>query len=297
MKRLIVPSLIALALTAFLPGLAQAHRSWLLPSKTQVDGKDQTLTVDASVSDNLFQTDAFALKLDGLSITAPDGSPVQPEDVSTSKQRSSFDLKLSQDGTYRIAVTNDMVNFSYMLGGELKRGRGTSADLAQVPAGATDLNVAHTISRFETWVTANAPSMTQVKPIGQGLEIIPLSNPSDYVVGEKASFRAYLDGKPLSGLIVQIIPGGVRYRGDLQETDVTTDATGEFSITWPMGQMYWIGASYPPRPQEGAGDHDGGKGAGPGAGARPAGEAKGPRGPVQPGTRYAYAGTFEVMPF
>jgi len=316
MKPFLLPSLLALTLAAALPLSAQAHRSWLLPSKSLVNGGNQVITVDGSTSENLFQTDAFALKLDGLTITAPDGTLVTPDDVASAKQRSSFDLTLTQDGTYRIAVASDTVMASYMLNGELQRYRGAAAGMAsQIPAAATDVRVAHTISRYETWVTANTPSEAALKPAGTGLEIIPLSDPSAYVAGEAAKFRAYLDGKPLAGLIVQVIPGGVRYRGDMQETDVTTDAKGEISITWPIGQMYWIGASYPPRPQDG-GDHDGGQpggnrggqqgggehpggqgqGAGGGEGRGPGG-GRGPQGPVTPGQRYSYAGTFEVSPF
>jgi uncharacterized GH25 family protein len=282
MKRLILPSLLALSLLAP-PLTAQAHRSWLLSSQSFLTGKNPTVSIDGSVSDNLFQTDAFALKLDGLTITAPDGSQLQPHDVTTAKQRSSFDLTLPQPGTYRIAVAGDTVMASYRLNGEMQRFRAAAADMAsQIPAGATEVRALHVLSRFETWVTLDAPTPDALKPVGQGLEIIPLSDPSAYAAGEAASFRAYLDGKPLAGLMVQIIPGGVRYRGDLKETDATTDANGAFTVTWPLAQMYWIGASYPPREPEG--EHGGKPGEG---GARP----------VEPGARYSYAGTFEVMPF
>ena len=275
MKHLIRPALLILALAA-LPLTAEAHRSWLMPSSTQVDGKTQYITVDGAASDNLFQADSFPLKFDALTVTAPDGSPVAPENLNTGKLKSSFDLKLSLDGTYRIAAVSDTVMGRYTLSGDTKRFHGSAADLATlVPAGATDVVVSHMISRVETYATANKPSDAVLKPTGQGLEILPLSNPSGYVAGEKASFRALLDGKPLAGLAVEIIPGAVRYRGALKDIDVTTAADGTFSVTWPMGQMYWVGATYPTR----AGDADENKGA------------------DQPAQRWSYAGTFEVMPF
>lgn len=273
MKRLIAPVLLTLSLT--LPPLsAQAHRSWLLPSATLVNGAKPVVTLDASTSDDLFQTDAFALKLDGLVITAPDGSKVPPEDVAVAKQRAAFDLTLSQTGVYRIAVVADTVMGSYVLNEKTQRFRGTAAQLGElVPAGAQDVKCVHLLSRIETWVTHEAPA-APLTPAGAGLEIIPLGDPSAYVTGEAASFRAYLDGKPLAGLVVQVIPGGVRYRGDLMETDVTTDDKGEFTVTWPLAQMYWIGASFPPRVSEGQ-----------------------QGGPVESDTRYSTASTFEVMPF
>ena len=69
------------------------------------------------------------------------------------------------------------------------------------------------------------------------------------------------------------MPGGVRYRGVLKEIRVTTDAKGEFSVTWPEAGMYWINASYPPRVQ-----------AAPGTQTTP---------PVR---RVSYGGTLEVLP-
>ncbi len=275
MKALIRPALLTLALAA-LPLTAEAHRSWLMPSSTQVDGKAQYITIDGGASDNLFQADSFPLKLDGLTITAPDGQAVAPENINTGKLRSSFDLKLPVDGTYRISAVSDTVNGRYTLAGETKRFHGNASDLATlVPAGASDVVVSHMISRVETYATANKPTDTVLAPVGHGLEIVPLSNPSGYVAGEKAAFRALLDGKPLAGLAIEIIPGAVRYRGALKDIDVTTAADGTFSVTWPMGQMYWVGATYPTR----VGDADENKGG------------------DQPAQRWSYAGTFEVMPF
>jgi uncharacterized GH25 family protein len=275
MKNLLRPALLILALAA-LPLAAEAHRSWLMPSSTQVDGKSQYITIDGGASDNLFQADSFPLKLDGLTITAPDGSAVTPENLYTGKLRSSFDLKLPVDGTYRISAASDTVNGRYTLAGETKRFHGNASELATlVPASASDVVVSHMISRVETYATANKPTDTVLAPVGHGLEIVPLSNPSGYVAGEKASFRALLDGKPLAGLAIEIIPGAVRYRGALKDIDVTTAADGTFSVTWPMGQMYWVGATYPTR----VGDADENKGG------------------DQPAQRWSYAGTFEVMPF
>jgi len=266
---------IGLAIAA-LPLAAQAHRTWLMPSSGQVDGKTPYVSVEGAASDDLFQADSFPLKLDGLTVTGPDGRLVAPENLYSGKFKSAFDLKLPADGTYRIAVAGDTVMGRYTLNGETRRVRGPAADLAAlVPAGATDVALSHLVSRVETYVSANKPSDSVLAPTGQGLEIVPLSNPSTYAAGARTSFRALLDGKPLAGLPVEIIPGGVRYRGALKDIDVTTAADGTFSVTWAMGQMYWIGASYPPRPAEG-------------------GEGKGGD---MPARRWTWAGTFEVMPF
>lgn len=273
MKTIKLAAVAALLLAAF--SSAHAHRQWLLPSATQVEGKEPWVTVDGAVSEDLFDIGATAIKLDGLSITAPDGSQQAAEQIGSSKQRGSADIKLAKPGTYRIALVSENAMASYKLNGETKRWRGNPADLKKdVPAGATELSVSTTRSRLETYVTAGKANMAVVKPTGSGLELLPLSHPNEYLAGEPARFRFLLDGKPVPDLKVAIVPGGVRYRGVLKEVMATTDANGEFTVTWPMAQMYWINASYPPRVQV------------------PEGQPR----PPMPALRHNYGGTFEVLP-
>ncbi|MEN9985494.1 MAG: hypothetical protein RI925_996, partial [Pseudomonadota bacterium] len=63
-----VSTSLAILLALTLSSAAQAHRPWLLPSASEVDGKEPWVTVDAAVSENLFDVDGNALKLDGLTI-------------------------------------------------------------------------------------------------------------------------------------------------------------------------------------------------------------------------------------
>jgi len=39
---------------------------------------------------------------------------------------------------------------------------------------------------------------------------------------------------------VEITRGATRYRNAQEEIKVTTDANGEFSVTWPQAGMYWM---------------------------------------------------------
>ena len=63
---------IAAAFVAIAP-LSHAHNAWLLPSGT-VFSKADTVSVDAAVSNDLFVANHAPLRLEGLQITAPDGS-------------------------------------------------------------------------------------------------------------------------------------------------------------------------------------------------------------------------------
>lgn len=232
-----------LALAALAPLAAHAHRQWLLPSTTVLSGGSQWVTVDAAVSNNLFYFEHMPMRLDNLVVTGPDGAAVKPENASTGKYRSTFDVPLAQPGTYRIAVVNQGLFASWKENGQTKRWRGAADALAaNVPANAQELQVTEMASRVESYVTSGKPSKQALTTTGRGLELAPITHPNDLAAGETASFRLLLDGKPAANQTVSVVPGGVRYRDRLNEFDTTTDADGKFSVKWPAAGMYWMEA-------------------------------------------------------
>ncbi|WP_426163448.1 DUF4198 domain-containing protein [Pseudoduganella sp. R-34] len=269
-------SLIALALAgaAF---SAQAHKPWLLPSSSLVDSKEPWVTVDAAISEGLFDVDHQPLKLDGISITGPDGAKVEMLNALTGRLRSTFDVKMAKPGTYKIALVSQSVMASWKVNGEMKRWRGSEAELAaNVPANAEELNVSRTASRLETFVSANKTDEAVFKPSGVGLELVPVTHPNDMRAGEQATWRFLLDGKPAANQAFSLIPGGVRYRGTLGEIRMATDAKGEISFKIPEAGMYLVSSSWPA------------------AAAPQAGQQPGPR--QMPPRRVTYAATVEVLP-
>lgn len=223
---------------------AQAHRAWLLPSATVLSGTDAWVTVDAAISNDLFYFEHHPLQLDNLSITGPDGKAVTPENTAKGRFRSTFDVKLAEPGTYKVMVVNHGVFANYKLDGQNKRWRGKADQLATaIPANATDVKISETQGRIESFVTSGKPSNETLKPTGTGLEMVPVTHPNNLVAGEKATFRLVLDGQPASGVGVEIVPGGIRYRDKLNDSKVTTDESGTFSVTWPGPGYYWMSAS------------------------------------------------------
>ena len=266
-------TLIALALAgaAF---SAQAHKPWLLPSSSMVEAKDAWVTVDAAISEGLFDIDHQPLKLDGIAVTGPDGAKVGLENALTGKLRSTFDLHLQKPGTYKVALVQQSVLASWKAGSEIKRWRGSEEAMAkEVPAQAEELKVSRIHSRLETFVSANKTDEAVFKPSGVGLELVPLTHPNDLRAGEQAAWRFLLDGKPAANLAFSLIPGGVRYRGTLGEIRLSTDARGEASFTIPAAGMYLVSSAWPAvaAPQPG-------------------------QPPQMPPRRVTYAATVEVLP-
>jgi uncharacterized GH25 family protein len=178
-----------------------------------------------------------------ISILAPDGSSIAPQNGSMGKFRSTFDVPLEKAGTYKLAVVGGGLSASYTLGGEKKRWRGTAESLKKdIPADAKDLEVTEQQRRLETFVTAGKPSTEVLKPTGKGLELDPVTHPNDLFAGEAAKFRLLIDGQPAAGARVTVVPGGIRYRDGINEIKTTTGPDGVVSITWPEPGMYWMEA-------------------------------------------------------
>ncbi|WP_186402224.1 DUF4198 domain-containing protein [Sphingopyxis sp. P1IMeth2] len=253
--RLLIAASAALALFAAAP--AQAHRQWMLPSSTVLSGDDAWVTVDAAVSNDLFYFEHQPLRLDAMKAWAPDGSEAPIANKATGRYRSTFDVHLTQKGTWRIASVADMLMGSYDLDGKTERlPRGTTAaNLAErLPAGATNVRTAEANNRNEIFVTVGEPTTTLFAPTGKGIELVPVTHPNDLFAGETATFQFLLDGKPAAGLPVTVIPGGIRYRDQLGQMVLKTGADGKVAISWLEPGMYWLNVTTPQAErEEGAG--------------------------------------------
>jgi uncharacterized GH25 family protein len=248
MKKQILGLVATVAIAAMAAVPASAHRQWMMPSSTVLSGDDVWVTVDAAVSNDLFYFEHQPLRLDAVKAWAPDGTEVTIENKATGRYRSTFDVHLTQKGTYRIASVADMLMGSYDLNGKTERlPRGTTtANLAErVPAGATNVRTAEANNRNEIFVTVGEPTTTLFKPTGKGIELVPVTHPNDLIAGEAATFQFLLDGKPAADLPVTVIPGGIRYRDQLGEMHLKTGADGKVEISWAKPGMYWLNVTTP----------------------------------------------------
>ncbi len=263
--------LLAFALLA-LPAAAAAHNPWIKPSATSVAGQDNWVTFDAASSTDPFVADHQPMRLEAIHAFAPDGGEAKIENAMVGRYRATFDLHLTQQGTYRVAVTNGGITGSYMLGGETHRvgGRGGAIGMRPgggpgeqrpggggeqrppmrfesggpdfaLPAGATEVKLSETMSRDEVFVTLGKPS--PIATSGKGLELQPISHPDDLVTGEPARFRLLIDGKPAPGIAATIIADGRRYRDAPGEIALKSDDKGEILVRWPAPGLYWFNAS------------------------------------------------------
>ncbi len=239
----------AAAIAIAIPASVQAHRQWMLPSLTVVsgEGEDVWVTVDAAVSNDLFYFEHQPLRAD-VSVLVPDGTPGEVKNKGQGRYRATFDVQIQKRGTYKIFYATEGVMGTYKLNGEekrLPRGTTTATLAAAIPAGATDVQTSESSNRNEIFVTAGEPTTAVFKPTGKGIELVPVTHPTDLVLGEDATFQFLLDGKPAAGLPVTVIPGGIRYRDQLRQQDLKTGADGKVTIKWTDPGMTWINVTTP----------------------------------------------------
>lgn len=233
---LAITSVLALSTPA-----AHAHRLWLVASTTVLSGTNQHISVEGAISNNLFSPNHLSLPLSATSATAPSGRKLELLSPAEGKIRSSFELLLNEAGTYWITSINDMMFLSWKVAGETRHDRGTPAEMARRDFGTlSEPEISRWISRVETVVTCGAP--TPIKPTGKGLEFGFVTHPNDLFHGESATFRVLLDGKPLPGAKVSVVKGDDRFRDEVDELTVTSDADGMIKIDWPSPGRFWLSA-------------------------------------------------------
>src|SRR5690606_9745808 len=121
------------------------------------------------------------------------------------RYRSTFDLHLTQPGTWKVANVMKGVMATYTENGEQKRWRGSASEFpGAIPAGATDVVATRTSNRIETFVTLGAPTDTVFTNPAEGLVLAPVTHPNDLVVGEAATFKLSIDGAAASGVEVTL---------------------------------------------------------------------------------------------
>ncbi len=224
--------------------MASAHKRWLLPTDFSLSDAE-VVTVDFSASNNLFYVDN-PMPLEGITVVSPDGALLEAEKPHAGARRSSFDVTVQAQGTYRVFHRGRPMYFSAYLAPGAKqptRDRGSLEALrAAVPADATMVQFAESIALIETYITLGSATPVGAKPTESGLTLEALTHPNELFTDEPGEFRFYLNGAPIEGLQVTVTPEGSRYRDNLEEITYTSDAQGLVAINWPKPGRYLVEA-------------------------------------------------------
>ena len=113
MKRTHLAALILIA-----SSVASAHNVWIRPSSTQLSGEKDYVTIDNGASDFPFDVNHRGRPAENLHAYAPDGKEIEKENLMAGKLRTSYDAKLTQQGTHRFTDELHYIQFNYDDGGK-----------------------------------------------------------------------------------------------------------------------------------------------------------------------------------
>jgi len=209
---------------------ASAHNRWILPSHFNLSNdKGEWVMVDVTASNETFNVDK-PLGAEKMKITGPKGKSIFPGSSYRGHRKSVVDIHLEDSGTYQLKMGGDVSYWtSYKEKGQDKeqwlRNVNKAQRIKKLPKGATDVKTYESSATVLTYITLNSPSKN-FNPSEKGLDFVPVTHPSDIAQNEEAVFSFSFNGKAQSGVEIEIVREGVRYRNDPESIKLITDDKG-----------------------------------------------------------------------
>jgi len=217
-----------------------AHSPYVLPGHFQTSARSAVLSLEASLTDNLFLPDV-PYGNHGFSFTAPNGKVEKIPDTAVFllPTRTIVEYKLTdaEQGTYRVtAGPRISKSRSWEINGELKRSRDPNE---AIPEGAVLKSNSESQASADVYITVGKPETLSIpKATGQGLEFVPISHPNQLTTGGVFEFVVQLNGKPLAEHEVSISYSNRDYSGRSSRASVKTDASGKASYKLDKPGLY-----------------------------------------------------------
>jgi uncharacterized GH25 family protein len=226
-----------LALAApMIPGAAQAHSPYLLP--TVFDASDRKIvTVQGAFTESFF-TPEVVMKSDAYAVIGPDGVRVALTPVYT-RELALVEAVTEKPGTYRITtgLRGGRTAKAALVKGEWQFFEGEKA-----PVDAIDMQ---SLTMADVYVTRGAPNDAALAPIGKGLEFHAVTHPSKIVTGQDAVFEVLFDGKPLANQEITFQGADDRYADTkAAPKTVKSDAKGRFAVKVDKSGIYQVQSRY-----------------------------------------------------
>lgn len=225
-KYRLTAAMLAGVMLALNGGAALAHSPYLRPNVFDATGRDH-VTVEAAFTEDVFAAE-IAMRSDFYHVVGPNGdTPISA--VTYLRDMAVFEAATPVDGTYRLSSGPRQGRTAQMYqaaGGDWKM---VGEEDGAPPAGAALVDV-QSITVADVYVTRGAPDQAALQPSGQGLELKPITHPSDIVAGEDAVFQLLMDGRPLAGAAVTVFREAGRWDGRKVEADLVADADGRVAV-------------------------------------------------------------------
>jgi len=236
-------------LSTLIAGQAFAHGLNMWPSQFNINSdKPTSVTVDLSFSETPFRLDHSAPAA-GISALDPTGKALRNiGNIYRSAQRTTLDLPITQQGTYAVRYLGQPRYFtSYTAGSKGKKKRlrlDKVASQSQLPNSAKNVVTKKSVTSAVAFITNTLPSAQGLKATGQGLELVPVTHPSDYVTNDTITMQLLLDGQPLSNVTAKLQRSGAQYTASNKPRNSVTDANGQISYQFEQGGLFTLSVNH-----------------------------------------------------
>lgn len=211
---------------------ALAHVPFLKPNQFNV--LHERLQVESAFTEMPFQAD-FAMDSPHFSLTTPDGSSVALEGALKTRAAVYLEpLLQGGDGTYRVSTGVRQGPLYRAVQAERNGKLYFADDMAQTPGKAVTMQY---FSRADVYVTKGEPAY-QMRPAGQGVEIVPLASPNQLAPGKPLRLQVLRDGKPVPRARIVQGFGDEHYQRQRQADFYDPDNVREDNITADMQGIF-----------------------------------------------------------
>lgn len=217
-------------------GVASAHMPYLLPTVFTLGGKADHVTLQSSFTEDPFIPEVvlkstFFFAKGPAGAEAPIGTPTYLRDLAV------LEAATPAEGTYRFSTGPRQGRKGKMYQDAKGKWLMVGEEAEGAPAGAKLVDVA-SITTAEAYVTKGKPSAAALDAKGVGLELKPVTHPSDIGAGSAAKFQLLFDGKPLAGALIRLYRANGVFDGKKVAGEARTAADGTFSLTAPDAGLY-----------------------------------------------------------
>ncbi|HTF94574.1 MAG TPA: DUF4198 domain-containing protein [Cellvibrio sp.] len=214
-----------------------AHTPFLAPVSF-TPAHENWVTLDAGFAEVFFQPDV-AFDKSKFQLLTPSGKWQEPARLEEFKTRTLVEQQLEEKGTYRFStgVRYGAVFRFYELNGERKAIRDSKEAL---PEGAKLLDHFQSVTLAETYITNDKPTQSALKPYEKGLELVPVTHPSDVYAGEKFIVKVLMDGKPLADKTLDIFKAQDGSEHEKPYLTATTNKKGEAELAMANAGIYLL---------------------------------------------------------
>lgn len=233
MRRFGLAALAGTALMAGAPGAALAHMPYMLPNMFDLTERDH-VTVQASFAEDAFVPEVV-MKSEAFHTLGPAGAtPIA--NVTYLRDLTVFEAPVPAKGTYKISSGERFGRKGKMY--RAPDGQWVISEGKDRPAGAELVDV-QSMTLAEVYVSRGAPTREALAITGKGLELKPVTHPSEIFAEQPASFELLFEGKPVQGASVEVYRSAGVYDGKKKlDGQIKTDAAGRFSMTPPDAGTY-----------------------------------------------------------